>query len=104
MSGHGGPRNGSGRKAGLANKHTREIADKAHVEGITPLEVMLNTMRKAWEDGNAEGMDPMQALTHRMAAVETAKHAAPYMHPKLAQTELTGKDGGSLIVELVKCG
>lgn len=43
----GGARKNAGRKAGAATKRTREIADKAAEEGLTPLEVMLQTMR-AW--------------------------------------------------------
>ena len=46
----GGRRPGSGRKPGSANKRTREVADKAAADGITPLEVMLNTMKALWED------------------------------------------------------
>jgi hypothetical protein len=41
----GGKRPGSGRKKGSATKRTREIADRAAEEGITPLEFMLNVMR-----------------------------------------------------------
>jgi hypothetical protein len=37
-AGRGGKRPGSGRKKGSATKKTREIADRAAAEGITPLE------------------------------------------------------------------
>lgn len=40
----GGAREGAGRPEGTANKRTREIADKAAAEGLTPLEVMLDNM------------------------------------------------------------
>jgi hypothetical protein len=80
----GGRRLGAGRKIGSLTKRTREIAERAAAEGVTPLEHMLAVMR----DTNArpERRDDM------------AKAAAPYVHPKLATTELqhTGKEGNSL--------
>lgn len=71
----GGKREGAGRPAGAANKKTREIADKAALDGITPLEVMLQTMRDAW-DGGSKGL-----------ACQIAKDAAPYMHPRLTAVD-----------------
>lgn len=69
----GGAREGAGRKVGSATKKTREIAEKAVAEGITPLEFMLNRMR---DDGA-----PME---DRM---DMAKAAAPYIHAKLSSIE-----------------
>lgn len=83
----GGKRDGAGRKPGIANKRTRELAERAHLEGITPLEVMLRTMRLAWDEAEKPGAAPAQAIAMRMAAVETANKAAPYVHPRLAQVE-----------------
>lgn len=80
--GRGGSRQGAGRKPGSATKKTREIADKAAAEGITPLEFMLQVMR------NASG-EPRERLSAAVAA-------APYMHPKLASIEHTGPDGGAI--------
>lgn len=71
----GGARPGAGRKPGSANKKTRAIADKAAAEGITPLEVMLETMRNLYQAGDF------------VAASGVAKDAAPYMHPRLSQIE-----------------
>lgn len=70
---HGGNRPGAGRKPGAATKKTREIADKAASEGLTPLDYMLNILRD-------EAADPAQRF-------EAAKHAAPYVHPKLSSVE-----------------
>ena len=72
----GGAREGAGRKVGSATKKTREIAEKAVAEGITPLEFMLNRMR---DDGA-----PME---DRM---DMAKAAAPYIHAKLAAVQHSG--------------
>jgi hypothetical protein len=74
----GGKRQGAGRKKGATAVKTREIADRAMAEGITPLEVMLGAMRCAWENGDKE-----KAASH-------AKDAAPYMHPRLAAIEHSG--------------
>lgn len=71
----GGKRPGAGRPKGSENKATRkrrEIAEAALEQGITPLEVMLQTMREKWEAGDKEG------------ACQVAKDAAPYVHPKLS--------------------
>jgi len=102
----GGARPGSGRKPGEANKRSQEIAAKAQVEGITPLEVMLRAMREhveladALRDqaieaeaavliGDAEADLPMKLRRAALGAIgdasTLAKDAAPYMHARLAQ-------------------
>jgi methanogenic corrinoid protein MtbC1 len=73
MATRGGRRQGAGRKPGSLSKKTREIAEKASEEGITPLEYMLGVMRDATAD---------TALRF-----EAAKAAAPYIHPRLASIE-----------------
>jgi hypothetical protein len=75
---HGGKRPGAGRKRGAATAKTREIADLAIAQGDTPLEVMLRAMRYHLAENNLD----------RAAAV--AKEAAPYVHPRLSATALTG--------------
>jgi hypothetical protein len=82
---HGGKRSGAGRKKGAVAKKTQEVAAKASAEGITPLEVMVGAMREAWERNDKDG------------AARYAKDAAPYMHPRLAAIEHTGKDGKDLV-------
>ena len=46
----GGARKNAGRKAGAATTKTREIADKAMAEGISPLEYMLQVMRNSGDE------------------------------------------------------
>lgn len=70
---HGGKRPGAGRKPGSATTRTREIAEGAAQEGITPLEFMLQVMR----DEEAE----------RSERLDMAKAAAPYIHPRLSSIE-----------------
>lgn len=84
-----------GRKKGSKNKTTvereaglAEITAKVKTEGITPLEVMVGAMREAWERNDKE------------AAARYAKDAAPYMHPRLAAVEHTGKDGKDLVPQV----
>lgn len=97
-TGRGGKRPGAGRKPGSTTKKTREIAEKATAEGVTPLEVMLKVMRGFLE--RAEQMaqlDPAAGTELLKEAADVAKNAAPYMHPRLAAVEHTGKDGKDLV-------
>ena len=111
-TGRGGKRAGSGRKPGTANVKTREIADKAIAEGITPLEVMLKAMRSFVEAAEKIGNEKIEAvngevvtqLTLLTEASKVAKDAAPYIHPRLAAVDHTSKGeqigpaGGVLLV------
>jgi hypothetical protein len=77
----GGRRPGAGRKPGVPSQKTMnrlKMAEEAATLGITPLEVMLRTMRELWALGSEEG---------RRRACEIAKDAAPYIHPRLSTIE-----------------
>ena len=80
----GGARKGAGRPKGASTTKTREIADRAVAEGLTPIDFMLTLMR---DDANDVAM-----------RFEAAKAAAPYIHPKLAAVAHTGADGGELSI------
>lgn len=111
-TGRGGRRAGSGRKPGTANVKTREIADKAIEEGVTPLEVMLKAMRSFVEAAEKMGTGKIQAVNGEVItqlglmteASKIAKDAAPYIHPRLAAIDHTskgesiGQPGGVLVV------
>lgn len=78
-----------GRAKGTPNKVTekrREIAERALSEGITPLEYMLNIMRKE----TPAGADAATHLQYDALRFEAAKSAAPYVHPRLAAIEHSG--------------
>lgn len=103
----GGPRTGAGRKPGALTKKTREIAEKAISQGLTPLDVMLGTMRALWEKAEAgeivfegEGKDTKMhtPLDLRIMAADVAQKAAPFVHPKLSNIEaqVSGPDGGPI--------
>lgn len=75
----GGKRPGAGRKKGSVTKATvyrQEMLAKATADGISPLDVMITAMRAAWDAGNVQD------------AVQHAVHAAPYVHPRLASSEM----------------
>ena len=84
---HGGKRPGAGRPRGSANKYSAEIRDAAVASGEElPLEYMLRVMR----DPN---IDP-----HRRDFM--AKAAAAYVHPRLNSTEVGGKEGEPVIIQI----
>lgn len=67
----GGKRNGAGRKKGSKTQKTTKAALKAVSKGITPVEVMLNTMRELYRDGK------------KTEASAIAKDVAPYTHSRM---------------------
>jgi hypothetical protein len=92
-----------GRQKGTRNHKNAALVAAVEASGITPLDVMLLTMRAAWAE--AEKIDdPLASLQLKAMAVDTAHKAAPYVHAKLANIELNGKDGGPLTVKVVTCG
>lgn len=77
-----------GRQKGIPNKKTQEKIAAIENSGLTPLDFLLQVMRNPERD-----MD---------MRVDAGKAAAPYVHPKLANIELTGKDKGPLEVNIVR--
>lgn len=79
----GGARLGAGRKAKGQNKLTsfrQGMIAKAVESGVTPLDVLIKAMRQSWNKEDYE------------AAAKYAAMAAPYVHPRLASTELKVDD------------
>lgn len=89
----GGSRPGAGRKKGSLNERTRAIAEEAAERGMTPLEYLLDQMRKPYP----EDADALTKVRHDGLRFEAAKAAAPYMHPRLNAVEHSGKDGGPVL-------
>ena len=122
----GGKRVGAGRKQGSLTTKTRKVAEKAAETGQTPLEVMLDNMRhfqkvaldaetviEAMNEDQVKGLGEnheqqfkallakvKQAAGLRQMAVECARDAAAYIHPKLTAVSHTGADGGPLQIVL----
>jgi hypothetical protein len=94
-NGRGGARKGAGRKAGSATTKTREIANGAAAAGLTPLEYMLEVMRR-----DSEHEDPKVQVAREAMRFEAAKAAAPYIHPRLASVEHSGPDGAPIGMEI----
>ena len=94
MSNRGGRRRGAGRPLGSKNRRTAEIARAAAESGITPIEVMLGTMRELWAQGTPEA---------KREAADIAKDAAPYIHPRLASIDQTIKEDRPFAILLEEC-
>ncbi len=82
----GGRREGAGRPKGVPNKASAAKAAEIAASGLTPLDWMLSVLR-----------DPTVDYDRRD---RMAKDAAPYVHPRLASTEVTGKDGAPLVAKI----
>ena len=78
----GYPKSG-GRQKGTGNKATAKLAAEVAKSGKTPLQFLLDRMRNA-----------KASMAER---IECAKAAAPYVHPKLASIEYSGKEGAPAI-------
>lgn len=83
---HGGARPGAGRKAGGANKASREAYERAQEGGELPLDYLLRVMRN--ED------------TDEAKRIDCAKAAAPYIHPKRAPIDGDGNEAGLTLTVL----
>jgi hypothetical protein len=83
----GGKREGAGRPVGAISRKSREMAEKAASEGITPLEFMLNVLR-----------DETMTFDSRCWAAEKA---APYIHAKLSSVEVSGDSDNPIVTEIV---
>ena len=71
-----------GRQKGTPNKATAKRESEIAKSGITPLEYMLKVMRDSKADAGRRD--------------DMAKAAAPYVHPKLANMQHTGRGGGPI--------
>lgn len=91
----GGKRPGAGRKKGSPNKATAARQKAIAESGITPLDFMLGVMRGS----PPENAGPVEQIAFATLRFEAAKAAAPYVHPRLAAVEHTGKDGGPIVVQ-----
>jgi hypothetical protein len=86
--GHGGRREGAGRKPNSPNKASAARQAQVAATGETPLEYMLRVMR-----------DPTADEKRRD---EMAVKAAPYVHPRLSSVDANVKGDLGLKVEIVR--
>lgn len=94
-NGWGGPRKGAGRKRGSLTKKTSLLARAAAEQGITPIELMLATMRELWARACDEAGDVVDLELAKQACA-IAKDAAPYVHPRLSAVD--ANVGGELTI------
>ena len=123
----GGKREGAGRPAGAITKRTREVAERALAEGMSPLDVMLDNMRHFQQvaldaEATLDGLTAdefseqvpddaspeeqfkfllaqvKKTVVLRQAAQDAARDAAPYIHPKLTAVDMRGKVDGEMTV------
>ncbi len=89
-----------GRQKGSRNKRTEAQAVAIENSGLTPLDYMLSVLRTPnAPSADADIKEHIAAMSLRF---EAAKAAAPYVHPKLANIEVTGKNGEPLQVNVVQ--
>lgn len=97
-NGHGGRREGSGRKESAVTRVTREVAERELPTGVTPLEVMLRTMRALWAEANPideKGKPAPMNVEKAKEAMVVADKAAPYCHARIASVDLPAVPPGS---------
>lgn len=99
----GGKRPNAGRKPGTVSEATsrrKAVAEKALAEGISPLDVMLTTMRTLWDQAVDE-TGKVVNIGKAMQANVVAKDAAPFIHAKLSSVNATVDAQGSVTVTYV---
>jgi hypothetical protein len=110
----GGYRPGAGRPKGSGvgkytkrekvQKTTPEHAQQLLLNGVTPLEVLITSMRVHYQratvkDGKQLKIEEYDRESLRDAST-FANMAAPYCHPRLSTHELSGKGGGAIPLEM----
>jgi len=85
----------------VPNKATQQRQAEVAATGIVPLDVMLKRMRHHHRLAEVEAAKGEQANQAMIAAAleqahAAAKDAAPYVHPRLAAMEHTGRGGGPI--------
>lgn len=72
-----------GRPAGVANIRSAEAARRLQKSGLSPLEVMVLTMRAVWAEATDQKTGDIIDMKKAVEAAAIAEKAAPYMHPRL---------------------
>ena len=91
---------GSGRPKGSKTKRKVAYAIEAAKHGVTPLDVMLRTMRSIVDQADRASDDDAKTELMMKACV-VARDAAPYMHPRLQTTTHRGEGDGVIKIRIV---
>jgi hypothetical protein len=95
MAGRGGKTatsgpNGGGRpKSAYRTKAVESVKRVWHDGQLMPLDVMVSTMRDIWKDGEI-------TMDEKIQACSIAEKCAPYLHPRLASTQVTADISGTI--------
>lgn len=84
MATKGGKRPGAGRKPGSVTKKSRAAAEHFAATGMTPLDVLIDCMTRAYDDEDYK------------SSAFYANMAAPYIHAKLSSITSNNTHQGSL--------
>lgn len=95
----GGRRPGAGRKKGVPNRRSREVAEAVLASGASPLDIMLGAARAAWVRAN-EGA--IVDIDMAKVAAEIAKDAAPYIHAKRAPVPAQAEETSDEIARKIR--
>jgi Family of unknown function (DUF5681) len=80
--------NPKGKPKGAVSRHARAVRERVDKTGESPLEVMIEAMRKARDAGDWDN------------AAKYAAMAAPYVHPRLQAIEHGTKDDTPLKLQV----
>lgn len=98
----------SGRKRGTLNKNRQILIEKANELGVDPFEILLRFASGDWKglgydeekyvhSANENGTFYKYTIEPATRA-KCASEACQYLHPKRKAVELTGEDGGAIVI------
>ena len=67
---------------------SRKIANELAREGLTPLQVLIDTMRELCQQA-ADAPTATERIAKKLAACVVAEKAAPFIHPRLTSVAAT---------------
>src|SRR3990167_2397191 len=91
-----------GRKPGTPNR-IKQVAEAVIARDITPLDVMLETMREFRNSAKLTN-NPETKEKYMKLAADVANDAAPYLHAKLQPVDANGNADLKILVKIVKYG
>jgi hypothetical protein len=84
-----GPNGGGRPKSSYRTKSIEAVRKVWHDGQLMPLDVMVQTMRDIWQDGEI-------SMEEKIQACAIAEKCAPYLHPRLASTQVTADVNASI--------
>lgn len=110
-NGHGGKREGAGRKKGSQTPQKVAVTPRNIISNVDPVDVILRgtqlfqSMAARYQPGTAENPNPnhdeSKYIKYVMLMIDSAAKAAPYLRHRLASMVHTGQDGGAIKIEAI---